>query len=59
MILYHITIFFFKAELFISIDKVDNNNFSDFVIYQWLLKKLIYLAYSIWPDISFIVCLLS
>lgn len=55
MTLYHSTVFPIKAGLFIFINKVGNNISSNLVVYQQLIEKLIYLAYSIWPDISFVV----
>lgn len=53
------TVLFIQDGLFISIDQAGNYDFANLVAYQWLIEKLIYLAYSIWPDIPFIIGLLS
>lgn len=40
-------------------DQTDNNKSVDFTIYQLLIGKLIYLTCRSWPNISFVVKLLS
>lgn len=48
-----------KAELFISMNQTDNDKPTDFTAYQWLIKKLMYMAYKPWYNISFVIGLLS
>lgn len=55
----HATIFPIGVKLFISTDQASHYNSADFITYQQFVRKLIYLAYSNWPDISFIVGLLN
>lgn len=59
MISYHATVFFIKAGSFIYINQADNDGPANFTIYQRLIEKIIYLAYGIQPNISFVVGLLS
>lgn len=43
---YHIIVFLIKTRLFIFMDQVDSNDFTDFAVYQWFEKKLIYLTFG-------------
>lgn len=40
-------------------DQVGNDNSANLAAYQRLVRKLMYLACSTWPDISFVVGLLN
>lgn len=42
----HITIFFIKTRSFIFMNQIGDYDFANFAVYQWLIKKLIYLAYG-------------
>ena len=55
----HAIILSIKAKLFISIDQADNYNFANLTVYQRIIGKLMYLVFGTWPDISFVIGLLS
>lgn len=50
----NITVILIKADLVINIPNVDDYEETELHKYQWLIDKLIYLAYKIRPDIAFI-----
>lgn len=56
---WYATVFSIKTGSFILIDLASNNKSADFAVYQQLIKKLLYFAYKIMIDISFLVGLLS
>lgn len=56
---YYATILFIKVGSLISINKAGNDKPADLAVYQQLIKKLIYLIYRTWPNIFFVVGLLS
>lgn len=56
---YYATILPNKTGSFISMDQAGDYNSADLTASQRLIEKLMYLACSIWPDIFFVVGLLS
>lgn len=56
---YHTTVLFIKTRLFIFIDQAGNYDSANLAAYQQLIEKLMYLACGTWPDIFFVVSLLS
>lgn len=59
MTLFNAIVFPIKARSLNSMDQAGNYNFANLAAYQGAIGKLMYLAYNIWLDISFIVGLLS
>ena len=56
---YHLNVLHIKAGLFISMDQAGNENSDDLAAYKRLIRKLMNLAFGTWPDILFVVGLLS